>query len=62
MLNIKCLSVFSGAGEATRAKVSYELAGRLLGSDEALKTKLAEDIQTLDYTVQPTQSVQKPCE
>lgn len=49
-----------GAGEASRAKVSYELAGRLLGSDEEAKARLAEDIESLDYTAQPKPSVEKP--
>ncbi|KAJ8738071.1 hypothetical protein PYW08_000666 [Mythimna loreyi] len=51
---------YRGAGEATRAKVSYELAGRLLGSDEAAKARLAEDISTLDYTAQPKPNLDKP--
>lgn len=52
----------AGAGEATRAKVSYELAGRLLGADEAAKAQLAEDIAGLDYSAQPKQTSQKPGE
>lgn len=51
---------YKGAGEATRAKVSYELAGRLLGADEEAKTRLAEDIESLDYTTQPKQTEEKP--
>ncbi|XP_063891041.1 SET and MYND domain-containing protein 4 [Helicoverpa armigera] len=51
---------YKGAGEATRAKVSYELAGRLLGTDEEAKTRLAEDIESLDYTTQPKQTEEKP--
>lgn len=51
---------YRGAGEATRAKVSYELAGRLLGADEAAKAQLAEDIAGLDYSAQPKQTSQKP--
>ncbi|KAJ0183945.1 hypothetical protein K1T71_000368 [Dendrolimus kikuchii] len=44
---------YKGAGEPTRAKVSYELAGRLLGTNEEAKAQLAEDVATLDYNVQP---------
>lgn len=51
---------YRGAGEATRAKVSYELAGRLLGTDENAKSRLEQDIQTLDYSVQPKQTIPKP--
>ncbi|CAH0703095.1 unnamed protein product [Spodoptera exigua] len=51
---------YRGAGEATRAKVSYELAGRLLGTDEAAKAQLAEDIACLDYKAQPKQTIEKP--
>ncbi|XP_028033589.1 SET and MYND domain-containing protein 4 [Bombyx mandarina] len=43
---------YRGTGEATRAKVSYELAGRLLAKDEVAKTQLTKDIETLDYTAQ----------
>ncbi|KAG6446964.1 SET and MYND domain-containing protein 4 [Manduca sexta] len=41
---------YKGAGEPTRAKVSYELAGRLLGNNETAKAELAADIEALDYT------------
>ncbi|XP_026741665.1 SET and MYND domain-containing protein 4 [Trichoplusia ni] len=51
---------YKGAGEPTRAKVSYELAGRLLGTDEAAKSQLERDIQELDYNVQPRIPEQKP--
>ncbi|XP_041987605.1 SET and MYND domain-containing protein 4 [Aricia agestis] len=51
---------YKGAGEPTRAKVSYELAGRLLGGDEKLKQQLNNDIQSLDYTVKPPVTVEKP--
>lgn len=42
-----------GAREATRAKVSYELAGRLLGNDVDAKIQLQRDVDTLDYTLLP---------
>ncbi|XP_072930966.1 SET and MYND domain-containing protein 4 [Epargyreus clarus] len=51
---------YKGAEEPTRAKVSYELAGRLLGSDEAAKCQLAKDIESLDYTVLPKHPPDKP--
>ncbi|XP_023941047.2 SET and MYND domain-containing protein 4 [Bicyclus anynana] len=44
---------YKGAGEPTRAKVSYELAGRLLGNNEQAKAQLAKDIESLDYTSTP---------
>ncbi|XP_075991128.1 SET and MYND domain containing, class 4, member 2 [Anticarsia gemmatalis] len=51
---------YRGAGEATRAKVSYELAGRLLGNDEAAKAQLSQDIEGLDYAAKPKQTQDKP--
>ncbi|KAL0902216.1 hypothetical protein ABMA27_000140 [Loxostege sticticalis] len=51
---------YRGAGEPSRAKVSYELAGRLLGSDENAKAQLAKDIEVLDYTAQPRHPPDKP--
>ncbi|CAG9789007.1 unnamed protein product [Diatraea saccharalis] len=51
---------YKGAGEPTRAKVSYELAGRLLANDEAAKTQLVNDVQALDYTVQSKHPPDKP--
>lgn len=43
----------SGTGEPTRAKVSYELALRLLGNNEQAKIQLAKDIDAIDYTAKP---------
>ncbi|XP_069365158.1 SET and MYND domain-containing protein 4 isoform X1 [Maniola hyperantus] len=51
---------YKGAGEPTRAKVSYELAGRLLGNNEEAKAKLAKDIESLDYTSKPKHPPDKP--
>lgn len=51
--------MFPGAGEGTRAKVSYELAGRLLGADEPNRAQLAQDMQLLDLTTQPEQTPKK---
>ncbi|RVE43980.1 hypothetical protein evm_011364, partial [Chilo suppressalis] len=51
---------YKGAGEPTRAKVSYELAGRLLASDEEAKKRLMKDIEALDYTVQSRPPPDKP--
>ncbi|KAM3956896.1 SET and MYND domain containing, class 4, member 2 [Aphomia sociella] len=50
---------YNGAGEPTRAKVSYELAARLLGADQDAKAKLMKDIDALDYSVQPKHSPDK---
>ncbi|CAG4941880.1 unnamed protein product [Colias eurytheme] len=50
---------YKGAKEPTRAKVSYELAGRLLGKDEAAQKELQEDIASLDYTVKPNPTLNK---
>ncbi|XP_063838050.1 SET and MYND domain-containing protein 4 [Ostrinia nubilalis] len=53
---------YRGAGEPSRAKVSYELAGRerLLANDETAKSQLAKDIGALDYTAQPRHPPDKP--
>ncbi|XP_028164357.1 SET and MYND domain-containing protein 4 [Ostrinia furnacalis] len=51
---------YRGAGEPSRAKVSYELAGRLLANDETAKAQLAKDIGALDYTAQPRHPPDKP--
>lgn len=40
-----------GAGEPTRAKVSYELAGRLYGNDEKAKKTLLDDIAKLEDAI-----------
>ncbi|CAH0716358.1 unnamed protein product, partial [Brenthis ino] len=44
---------YIGTGEPTRAKVSYELALRLLGNNEQAKIQLAKDIEAIDYTAKP---------
>ncbi|CAH2035098.1 unnamed protein product, partial [Iphiclides podalirius] len=44
---------YKGAGEPTRAKVSYELAGRLLGNNEKVKGQLQKDIDSLDLSIKP---------
>nr|XP_026500608.1 SET and MYND domain-containing protein 4 [Vanessa tameamea] len=44
---------YKDTGEPTRAKVSYELAGRLLGNNEQAKIQLAKDIDALDYADKP---------
>lgn len=46
---INCIS-FSDVCEPTRAKVSYELAERLLAADEEAKAQLNKDIEGLCYT------------
>ncbi|CAH2103239.1 unnamed protein product [Euphydryas editha] len=46
---------YKGTGEPTRAKVSYELAGRLLGNNEQAKLQLSKDIDALDYADKPKQ-------
>ncbi|CAG4984739.1 unnamed protein product [Parnassius apollo] len=51
---------YKGAQEPTRAKVSYELAGRLLGNDEKSKDQLQKDIDSLDYSVLPRHPPDKP--
>ncbi|KAJ2954157.1 hypothetical protein O0L34_g2385 [Tuta absoluta] len=55
-------NAYKDAGEPTRAKVSYELAGRLMGAgaDQAAQAQLAKDIASLDFTVKPQTPVQKP--
>ncbi|XP_049884913.1 SET and MYND domain-containing protein 4 [Pectinophora gossypiella] len=50
---------YKGAGEPTRAKVSYELAGRLLGGDEEARAQLARDIDSLDFNAQPPPAVDR---
>ncbi|CAH4038989.1 unnamed protein product [Pieris brassicae] len=40
---------YKGAQERTRAKVSYELAGRLLGNNEEAKIQLQKDIESLEH-------------
>ncbi|CAK1555037.1 unnamed protein product [Leptosia nina] len=45
---------YKGANESTRAKVSYELAIRLLSKDEDAKNQLQRDIDSLDYAVEKT--------
>ncbi|XP_059055268.1 SET and MYND domain-containing protein 4 [Achroia grisella] len=51
---------YSGAGEPTRAKVSYELAARLLGTNREAQEKLKKDIEALDYTVLAKDPPDKP--
>ncbi|XP_060809650.1 SET and MYND domain-containing protein 4 [Amyelois transitella] len=51
---------YKGIGEPSRAKVSYELAARLLGSDEEARSRLTRDIESLDYSVQPRHPPDKP--
>ncbi|XP_026758379.1 SET and MYND domain-containing protein 4 [Galleria mellonella] len=51
---------YKGAGEPTRAKVSYELAARLLATDKEAKAKVVNDIETLDYSVQSKHPPDKP--
>ncbi|XP_038216468.1 SET and MYND domain-containing protein 4-like [Zerene cesonia] len=52
---------YKGAKEPTRAKVSYELAGRLLGNNETAtaQQELQADIASLDYTMKPSQTLNK---
>ncbi|XP_014364756.2 SET and MYND domain-containing protein DDB_G0284059 [Papilio machaon] len=47
---------YKGLGEATRAKVSYEIANRLLANDEKSKIQLQQDMESLDYSLAPTNS------
>lgn len=59
LLVLNCKS-FSDVGEPTRAKVSYELAGRLLSVDEEAKIQLNKDIESLRYCTAPAAPVHKP--
>ncbi|XP_032526792.2 SET and MYND domain-containing protein 4 isoform X2 [Danaus plexippus] len=43
---------YKGTGETTRAKVSYELASRLLGDKKEAKIQLANDIESLKHSTQ----------